>query len=79
MRLVCTGAKLVHTMAKVRKNYRLDEELLRRAQRVLRTTTETDTITQALRRCAEAEEELKLLRQGRGKHPEFKDPYHQES
>jgi Arc/MetJ family transcription regulator len=64
---------------KARKNYRLDEELLRKAQRLLGTTTETDTITQALRRLTEAGQELKLLRRSRGKYPEFRNPYHQEA
>lgn len=44
-----------------RKSHNLDTRLLRRAQRVLRTATETDTIHQALHAVLVGEEQVAAL------------------
>ena len=64
-------------MAKVRKNYWLDADLLSQAQSVLGTTTETETVVEALRRVTEGEELARLLAEGRAKFPSWGDPYHE--
>ncbi len=64
-------------MAKVRKNYWLDPDLLERAQAALETRTETDTVAEALRRVTEGEELARLLAEGRGAFPGWADPYHE--
>ena len=46
--VVCLSQCYRHTMIK-RKSHNLDEELLRRARRILGTTTETEAIHEALR------------------------------
>lgn len=57
-----------------RKSHNLDETLLRRAQRVLGASTETDTIHGALRAVLVGEEMVADLEAARGKdvfRPEF--------
>ena len=63
-------------MAKVRKNYWLDPELLEHAKTALGTTTETETVVEALRRVTEGEELVRLLAEGHGAFPAWADPYH---
>ena len=58
---VCLASCYVHTMVK-RKSHNLDEQLLRRAQRVLGADTETETIHQALRAVLIGEQILADLR-----------------
>jgi Arc/MetJ family transcription regulator len=64
-------------VAKVRKNYWLDPDLLDRAKAALGTTTETETVAEALRRVAEGAELLRVLAEGRGAYPTWADPYHE--
>lgn len=64
------------TVAKVRKNYWLDADLLDRAKAVLGTRTETETVAEALRWVTEGEELARLLAEGRGAFPTWTDPYH---
>lgn len=63
-------------MTKVRKNYWLDPDLLDRAKAALGTTTETETVAEALRRVTEGEELVRMLVEGRGAYPSWADPYH---
>ena len=65
-------------MAKVRKNFWLDADLLERAKAALGTTTETETVAEALIRVAEGDELVRALREGRGKYPDWGDPFHEE-
>lgn len=64
-------------MVKVRKNYRLDPALLDQAKAALGTTTETETVVEALRRVTEGDEFVRLLAEGRGTFPTWADPYHE--
>jgi Arc/MetJ family transcription regulator len=64
-------------VAKVRKNYWLDPDLLDRARAALGTATETETVAEALRRVAEGEELVRVLAEGRGAYPGWADPYHE--
>ena len=64
-------------MAKVRKNYWLEADLLDRARAALGTKTETETVAEALRRVNEGEELARLLAEGRGAFPSWADPYHE--
>ena len=64
-------------MAKVRKNYWLDPELLERAKATLGAETETETVAEALRRVTEGEESVRALSEGRGAIPKWRDPYHE--
>ena len=66
-------------MAKVRKNYWLDSELLSRARELLGTKSETDTVSEALKRVIEGEELVRQLSKGRGAFPGWADPYHEAS
>ncbi len=59
---------------KVRKNYRVEVELLERARSALGTRTETETVTEALRRVVEGEEIARLLTEGRAVFPDWADP-----
>lgn len=60
-----------------RKSHNLDEELLRRAQRVLGAPTETATIHEALRAVLVGEEALNDLLEVRGK-VRFRDGFARE-
>lgn len=64
-------------MAKMRKNYWLDPDLVNRAKAVLGTATETETVSEALRRITEGEDLVRVLREGRGAYPGWADPYHE--
>lgn len=64
-------------MARVRKNYWLDPELLGRAKAALGTATETETVAEALRQVAEGGELVRALVEGRGAFPTWADPYHE--
>jgi Arc/MetJ family transcription regulator len=65
-------------VAKVRKNYWLDADLLDRAKAALGTATETETVAEALRRVTEGEELVRTLSEGRGAYPSWLDPYHED-
>ena len=64
-------------MARVRKNYWLDADLLDRARAALGTRTETETVAAALRQVIEGEELARLLAEGRRAFPSWADPYHE--
>jgi Arc/MetJ family transcription regulator len=65
-------------VAKVRKNYWLDADLLDRAKAALGTATETETVAEALRRVTEGEELIRILAEGRATYPNWADPYHED-
>lgn len=64
-------------MAKVRKNYWLEAELVEQARAVLGTETETETVAEALRRIVEGEQLVQVLREARAAFPDWTDPYHE--
>jgi len=64
-------------MAKVRKNYWLDPEMLDRARQALGTSTETETVSEALKRVVEGEQLARLLAEGRAAYPNWADPLHE--
>ena len=66
-------------VARVRKNYWLDPELVEQAKAALGTTTETETVAEALRRVAKGEELVRALAEGRGAYPTWADPYHDDA
>jgi Arc/MetJ family transcription regulator len=66
-------------VARVRKNYWLDPVLVEQAKAALGTTTETETVAEALRRVAEGEELARALAEGRGAYPMWADPYHDDA
>ncbi len=61
-------------VAKARKNYWLEAELLEQARAALGTKTETETVAEALRRVVEGEELVQLLREARAAFPDWDDP-----
>ena len=64
-------------MVRVRKNYWLDPVLIDRAKAVLGTSSETETVAEALRRVAEGEKLVQTLSEGRATYPAWADPYHE--
>ena len=64
-------------MAKVRKNYWLEAELLQQARSALGTKTETETVAEALRRVVEGEKLVRFLKEARAAFPGWADPYHE--
>jgi hypothetical protein len=66
-------------VARVRKNYWLDPELVEQARAALGTTTETETVAEALRRVAEGDQMVRALAEGRGAYPTWADPYHDDA
>ncbi len=65
-------------MARVRKNYWLDTDLLNRAREALGTASETETVNEALKRVVEGEELARLLVEGKAAFPDWANPYHEE-
>lgn len=64
-------------MAKVRKNYWLEAELVEQARAALGAETETETVAEALRRIVEGEQLVQVLREARAAFPDWADPYHE--
>ena len=59
----------------VRKSVRVDPAALRRAQKILRTPTESETIREALDLVAFRRSVLKEYDRVAGKAPDFRDPW----
>jgi Arc/MetJ family transcription regulator len=74
---IVQNARRRRTLVKVRKNYWLDPGLVDRAKAALGTTTDTETVAEALRRVTGGRDLVRALAEGRGAYPDWADPYHE--